>query len=355
MKILDKYLFSLIAKSSILSLIFLMLIFSLIKFIDELDEIGGVSYSISTAAEYVVFLIPSILNNFIVLSIMIGVVFSLGGLNSNNEIQIFQCGKYSPRQIILRIIKFSSFICILMIALFELISPYSSDLAFRLKNTAQGNVISDENKSTWIRRDGNYIFFNKKKNNPTEVLVFQIDNINLKSAIMTNNFKFSEDIMYFLDQDKVNIDEDKQLKLINKNVSEENFSIELEEEQLNIFPDNIKTISIFEIFNTISLGYQNENKISEYYNELVSRLIRPIILVGLILIAAPFLFDVNRNTSVSFRVFLAVSLGLITNLLIKIVSTAALKFDHLSIIGPIMPGVILITIGLFFSRKTLMY
>jgi len=239
--------------------------------------------------------------------------------------------------------------------LFELISPYSSDLAFRLKNTAQGNVISDENKSTWIRRDGNYIFFNKKKNNPTEVLVFQIDNINLKSAIMTNNFKFSEDIMYFLDQDKVNIDEDKQLKLINKNVSEENFSIELEEEQLNIFPDNIKTISIFEIFNTISLGYQNENKISEYYNELVSRLIRPIILVGLILIAAPFLFDVNRNTSVSFRVFLAVSLGLITNLLIKIVSTAALKFDHLSIIGPIMPGVILITIGLFLSRKTLMY
>jgi len=27
----------------------------------------------------------------------------------------------------------------------------------------------------------------------------------------------------------------------------------------------------------------------------------------------------------------------------------------LSIIGPIMPGVILITIGLFLSRKTLMY
>jgi len=239
--------------------------------------------------------------------------------------------------------------------LFELISPYSSDLAFRLKNTAQGNVISDENKSTWIRRDGNYIFFNKKKNDPTEVLVFQIDNINLKSAIMTNNFKFSEGVMYFLDQDKVNIDVDKQLKLINKNESEENFSIELEEEQLNIFPDNIKTISISEIFNTIWLGYQNENKISEYYNELVSRLIRPIILAGLILIAAPFLFDVNRNTSVSFRVFLAVSLGVITNLLIKIVSTAALKFDHLSIIGPIMPGVILITIGLFLSRKTLMY
>jgi len=107
MKLLERYLFSSIVKSSISVLLGLVVLFSFFQFLEELNDVTKKGYTISIAIKYIALLLPSFFNLLLILGVMIGVVFSLGQLNSNKELQIFQVASISKKDIIFKSIKFT--------------------------------------------------------------------------------------------------------------------------------------------------------------------------------------------------------------------------------------------------------
>ena len=131
MKLLDRYLFSSIIKSSLSVLLGLVVLFSFFQFLEELNDVGKKGYTISIAINYIALLLPSFSNLLLILGVMIGVVFGLGQLNSNKELQIFQVASISKKDIISKSIKFTFLISVMLIIVLEIISPYTSKLADR--------------------------------------------------------------------------------------------------------------------------------------------------------------------------------------------------------------------------------
>jgi len=352
-KILEKYLFLMIFKSSISVLFSLLLIFSFFQFLREIDEIGNANYGLYESAKYILLLMPSYMNALLVLAIMIGTIFSLGKLNENKEIQIFLTASVSLKMIIKNGIKYSVIISIFFIVLLESISPQAAIFANQVKAESLGKSTYYESNQAWLKKDDKILFLVPNKKNKFVAKIFITDGSNLSGYISSNKAYFSNSSL-ILDESEVIEFANKEgfkspTKKFSKNFSEYNLDVE----EIETLSKKVNTMSFFEILDRITFSYKNQTQYQDLMIELISRVIKPFTLIGMILLATPFVLNLQRNISAGNRVFIAVAIGTITHLITKIFSVFTLKFDSISFIGPMLPAIIIISLGLVVMNRKL--
>jgi len=353
MKLLDRYLFSSIIKSSISVLLGLVLLFSFFQFLEELNDVGKRDYTISIALNYIALLLPSFFNLLLILGLMIGVVFSLGQLNTNKELQIFQVASISKKNIVYKSIKYTFFISVVLIIVLEIISPFTSKLADQIKRQAQGKPLISQSGALWLKINDKFVFYEKKKRKKknTSIKVFDIENkTSLKSILFAKNINFSDENISLKNPKKVEIHSDGDFYLIRKKHKDKLYRLELEPSQLEFLNKSVKEMSIFEMIisikNSINFGTTNQ----ELFTELISRIIKPFTLIGMILIAIPFVLNTQRAASVGNRIFISIAIAVFTHLITKITSIILVAKSSASFVGPFIPTIALLLIGLLVLR-----
>ena len=352
MKLLDRYLFSSIIKSSILVLLGLVLLFSFFQFLEELNDVDKKDYSISIALNYIALLLPSFFNLLLILGLMIGVVFSLGQLNTNKELQIFQVASISKKNIVYKSIKYTFFISVVLIIVLEIISPFTSKLADQIKRQAQGKPLISQSGALWLKINDKFVFYEKKKRkkNNTSIKVFDIENkTSLKSILFAKNINFSDENISLKNPKKVEIHSDGDFYLIRKKHKDKLYRLELEPSQLEFLNKSVKEMSIFEMIISIknSINFRTTN---QELTELISRVIKPFTLIGMILIAIPFVLNTQRTASVGNRIFISIAIAVFTHLITKITSIILVAKSSASFVGPFIPTIALLLIGLLVLR-----
>jgi len=350
MKLLDRYLFSSIIKSSIWVLLGLVVLFSFFQFLEELNDVTKKGYTISIALNYIALLLPSFFNLLLILGVMIGVVFGLGQLNSNKELQIFQVASISKKEIIVKSIKFTFFISVMLIIVLEIISPITSKLADQLKKESQGRPIMSQSGQVWLQKDGKFIHYEKNNSN-NSIKVFDIENTtSLKNILYAKDVKFSDGFVDIGDARRVEIRSEGGLYLIENKGKEELNRIELDPNQLEFLNKNVKEMSISEMVlalgNSMNTGANNQ----ELYTELISRIIKPFTLIGMILIAIPFVLNTQRTASVGNRIFISIAIAVFAHLITKITSIVLVTKSSASFVGPFIPTIVLLLIGVLVLR-----
>ena len=350
MKLLERYLFSSIVKSSISVLLGLVVLFSFFQFLEELNDVTKKGYTISIAIKYIALLLPSFFNLLLILGVMIGVVFSLGQLNSNKELQIFQVASISKKDIIFKSIKFTFFISVMLIIVLEIISPYTSQIADQLKKQAQGKPIMTQSGQVWLKKDEKFIHYEKNKSK-NSIKVFDTENITfLKNILYAKDVKFSDGFVDIVDPRRVEIRSEGDFYIIDNKAKEELNRIELDPNQLEFLNKNVKEMSIFEIFlamvNSMNVGINKQ----EIYTEIISRIIKPFTLVGMILIAIPFVLNTQRTASVGNRIFISIAIAVFAHLITKITSIVLVTKSGTSFVGPFIPTIALLLIGVLVLR-----
>jgi len=350
MKLLERYLFSSIVKSSISVLLGLVVLFSFFQFLEELNDVTKKGYTISIAIKYIALLLPSFFNLLLILGVMIGVVFSLGQLNSNKELQIFQVASISKKDIIFKSIKFTFFISVMLIIVLEIISPYTSQIADQLKKQAQGKPIMTQSGQVWLKKDEKFIHYEKNKSK-NSIKVFDTENITfLKNILYAKDVKFSDGFVDIVDPRRVEIRSEGDFYIIDNKAKEELNRIELDPNQLEFLNKNVKEMSIFEMFlamvNSMNVGINKQ----EIYTEIISRIIKPFTLIGMILIAIPFVLNTQRTASVGNRIFISIAIAVFAHLITKITSIVLVTKSSTSFVGPFIPTIVLLLIGALVLR-----
>jgi len=350
MKILDKYLLKSIFRTSLLVLFSLVLVFAFFQFIEELNEVHEKNYPLESAIKYILFLFPSYFNSLLVLALMIGTVFSIGQLNSDKELQIFHVASISQRNLIGKIIKYPFLISIVLILLFELIAPNALSFANQIKDQALGRNSIQNTSDYWSKKNNEILLLSKAKDNKYDLRLFNIKNNNLLSYIDSKGAYFSGMNLITGDSKKIQFQNNDNLIIPIESISQDNIDFKLDFEEVKSLSKNLKTISLFKLVKILSLSYQNQTNRNEIILELISRIIKPFTLIGMILITVSYILDFQRNISIGKRVFISIVIGTITHLFTKISSVISLKFDAMIAIGPILPTLILIMIGMLLVK-----
>ena len=88
--------------------------------------------------------------------------------------------------------------------------------------------------------------------------------------------------------------------------------------------------------------------------ELYKRVVRPVSLIAMILMAMMFIFGSTRDVTLGRKIFFGVALGLSFELLSRIGGALALSFNFSPLISAILPAIVVmgISITLLIKKST---
>ena len=116
-------------------------------------------------------------------------------------------------------------------------------------------------------------------------------------------------------------------------------------ESLEKEPEDLSTWTLIK-----QVRFLSDNKLRSgiFEVELYKRLIQPVTLIAMILLAMLFIFGSTRDVTLGRKIFFGVTLGLSFEMLSRIASAMALSFDFNPLMSAILPSIIVMVVSLIF-------
>jgi len=352
MRIIDKYLIKELIKYSLFSLIALTSIFLIFHFLEEISN----HYAMESRIKYLLYLTPSVAHLMFMFSVLLGAIVTLGNLCLNREIQVLLNGCLSVSKITKKIILIALVFFSIGMIVGELFTPAMLERALLIKSNASGQSYSNSNSDIWLIQDNKFInigqSFDGKKFKDITIYDF-----NKGFAINSISEGKSGNIF-----DKgINIE-----KLKTTSFLENNSTVELTQNQdevshtlsiqnfhINSLSKNVKTMTILELMRNAFHSILNKTKADLYILEIISRVIKPLTLVGMVLIALPRVISFSRNNSIGSMIFVGIGISLIFYLISKVFTLLSLQLGLDIFLSSFMPSILLILVGYLYSKKFL--
>ena len=154
------------------------------------------------------------------------------------------------------------------------------------------------------------------------------------SLDMSGSEIFSIDDLFFFENVSI-----KERNSYNKTVSFDQDLIDSLEKE----PEDLSTVTLIK-----QIRFLSDNKLRSgvFEVELYKRLIQPITLIAMILLAMLFIFGSTRDVTLGRKIFFGVALGLSFEMLSRVASALALSFDFSPLWSTILPSFIVMFISI---------
>jgi len=353
MKIRDRYIAKTLLTYTLIVLVVWISIYSFFNFLVELNSVGQVGYTILSAFTYIALQLPEVAYRQAVPIILLGCILGMGHLTTTGQLLIFQVSGTSILKITLLTIKNSLIFVFFFISIGEFLAPISSNFAESNRSNALGDSTSYiGQEGFWIRDGDNFI--NVKKNIDgtlfSEITVIEVNSSNkIERVIKSENALFDGNSLDMSASEIFSIDGSsffdgislKERNSYNKTVSFDKDLVESLEKE----PEDLSTWTLIKQIRFLS---DNKLRAGVFEVELYKRLIQPVTLIAMILLAMLFIFGSTRDVTLGRKIFFGITLGLSFEMLSRIASAMALSFDFNPLVSAILPSIIVMIVSLMF-------
>ena len=350
MKIKDRYIANTLLTYSIVVLLVWLSIYSFFNFLAELNTVGTANYTILEAFKYIVLQLPEVAYDQVSPVILLGCVLGMGHLATTGQLIILRASGISILKITWLTLKNAIIFLIFLTLIGELVAPTLTTYAENERSNALGqNSLSNSQDGFWIRDGDNFInvennvdgsLFNGitvievNKSNKIERVVesksaiFDGQNINMDS---TNIFSINSTNLF----DDIAL---KERNLYKKRVAFDQDLIDSLEKE----PKDLTTLTIVK-----QIQFLTDNKLrAEVFEvELYKRLVKPITLIAMILLAMLFIFGSTRDATLGRKIFFGLAIGLSFELISRIGGALALSFDFSPLLSTFVPAIAIMIIA----------
>ena len=353
MKIRDRYITKTLLTYTMIVLVVWISIYSFFNFLAELNSVGESEYTILSAFTYIILKLPEVAYRQASPIILLGCILGMGHLATTGQLLIFRVSGDSILKITLMIIKNSLIFVFFFITIGEFLAPTLSNFAESTRsNDLGGSNQSINQEGFWIRDGDNFI--NVKKNIDgtlfSGITVIEVNSSNkIERVIKSENALFDGNSLDMSGSEIFSIDGSsffdgislKERNSYNKTVSFDQGLIEsLEKEP--------KDLSTWTLIKQIRFLSDNKLRSGVFEVELYKRLVQPVTLIAMILLAMLFLFGSSRDVTLGRKIFFGVMLALSFEMLSRIASAMALSFDFNPLMSSILPSIIVMVVSLVF-------
>ncbi len=350
MKIKDRFIANTLLTYSIVVLLVWLSIYSFFNFLAELNRVGTVNYTILEAFKYIVLQLPEVAYDQVSPVILLGCVLGMGHLATTGQLIILRASGISILKITWLTLKNAIIFLICLTLIGELVAPTLSTYAENERSNALGqNSFSSSQDGFWIRDGDNFInvennvdgsLFNGitvievNKSNKIERVVesksaiFDGQNINMDS---TNIFSINSTNLF----DDIAL---KERNLYKKRVA-------FDQDLINSLEKEPKDLTTLTIVKQIQFLTDNKLRAEVFEVELYKRLVKPITLVAMILLAMLFIFGSTRDATLGRKIFFGVAIGLSFELISRIGGALALSFDFSPLLSAFIPAMAIMIIA----------
>ncbi len=354
MKIIDRYIAVTLFKTTSVALVTLLSFFVFITLIDQLGDTGRGNYDIGKAIEYVLLTIPRLAYELIPVCAIIGSMSCLGLLSYKSELVIIRSSGVSLQRLVISLIKAGIIIVLITLFIGEFIAPYCEKSAQQLRSVATSNQISLNTKNGFWSRDGQSFINIRKITSPgmlEQIYLYEFDeNGKLRVSTYASRAKYENKqwILEDIHQSVINTDTvtTKQLKLAE-------WKSLLSPDMLNFVTIKPQYLTIPGLIEYISYLNSNNQNSQQYEQALWSKIIYPVTIISLIVLAIPLVDSRSRTIPVSQQVFIGCLMGITFHVLNQVAGQMGIVYSLNPFLSSTVPTFIIFFIILsFIYRKS---
>ena len=352
MKILDIYIARVLISTSSLALLVLTGLSGIIKWVDQLRLVGRGTYTMMDAGVYVLFLIPRDIELFFPMAVLLGALIGMGMLASNSELVVMQSSGLSRLQITMSAMKTAIPLMIIVMMLTEWVAPVAELRAKEIKRTnISGGSLIDSNRGIWAK-DGD-LFVNiagvVDSDSLRNITLYEFDDTtNLTSTVHADSDEYKKNYWQLYDVRRTTINNN---QVVLTNLEEDKWISSLTPEKLSVVSVKPESLSIEGLLDYLDYLKSNNQASERYELALWRKLLQPVTVAVMMLVALSFVFGPLRTVTMGARVLLGVVAGFSFYICSEIFGPLSIVYGLPAFISAAMPALIFSIGALYFIRK----
>lgn len=313
MKLLARYLAREIYFSITLVFAALLMLFSLLDLINQLNEMGRGDYRLSYVLLFVLLTVPGHIYELFPVAVLIGTIFALVQLAANSELTVYRASGVSLRQMIFALLRIGVPLLALCFVFGEFIAPPSEKLAQQIKLKAQNAQVNikEFRSGVWVKDEGSFVNVRSVLHDTSllNVSIYRFDADHQLQSITAAGRAVHQREGYWLLEDV------RQTSFTGHGTTveiqpEAEWRSTLSPDILNVLMVVPEQMSAWNLYQYVSHLADNKQKTLRYEIAFWNKLVYPFAVLVMLLLALPFSAYQRREGGIGGRIFVGVILGL---------------------------------------------
>ena len=353
MNILHRYLAGSLLRGYLPVLAVFLSVFSLLAFIEELDQVGKGRYTLMGAGEVLLLTLPS---RFVFLApfiALLGSIMALGGLANGRELIAMQASGVSPYQITGAVIKVVIVFILMVGCLEEFVAPFLDQRAHLKRYVALSDTRAYQGEEgLWFREGTRFVRIQKVMYGevPQGIDIFEFDKEgNLKVYLHAQEAEVKNPQIWTLKNIKRNMISG--LGFTEEYVSRLDWKSPLKQEEMKLLTLPTAFLAPSDLYQYIGVLQRKKHNSLRYELAFWEKVFMPFTTGLMILVALPCVFGPLRRATMGKRIFWGALAGFGYFLIKEILEPIALLIGASPLITTVTPFLLLSAATIVFWRK----
>lgn len=354
MKILDRYIAFTLIKSTLLALFSLVLLLSLFTLIEELDKTGQQDYDTWRAMYYTLLTMPRLAFELFPVTAVIGSMTTLGLFARNNELAVMRTSGVSQARLACSLCKGVVFLIGVSLFIGEVAAPYSEQAAKHMRSLAMSKEISLKTQhGFWVKNGQSFINIRKvlPGHRMEGIQIYEFDDTHkLQNSIATQWGEYQNGQWLLKNIERTEFTE-QGIKI--RRITSSDWQFSLDPELISSMSVKPKFLPFIDLYRYIIYLKNNAQNSAVYERALWSKIIQPLFIVIMVLIAIPIVQDYTATKAIGLRVFIGCLVGVVFHIINQVLDYAGIIYSVHPTISIALPNLLaLMTIAWLIRKST---
>ena len=355
MNTLDRYIGKSILGSIFATLLTLVGLSAIIKFVEQFRSVGKGTYDIWQAVAFTGLTIPKDIETFFPMAALLGALMALGNLASRSELVVMQAAGFSRFKIGMAVMKTALPLVLLTMVIGEWGIPQTEQFArdMRARALSGGSMLSMKN-GVWAKDGNNFVFVRRVTDEAklNDIYIYTFDqHRNLTELKHANQASYSEDeskwTLRQVNHSMISKDE-----ITTSNRLSEKWETNLTPDKLGAVSLRPTSLSISGLYNYISFLRETGQDVSRFELTFWRKIFQPVSVGVMMLLALSFIFGSLRSVTAGARIVTGIFFGFLFYVVNEIFGQMSVVYNMPAVFGALMPSLLFIVmIWWLLSRK----
>jgi len=312
MKVLRRYLSRQIAGSILLVLAGLVMLFGFFDLIYELKDVGAEGYRLYAALTFVALSIPGHLYELLPVAALIGTLLALAQLVIHSEYAVMRTSGVSILNMAATLFQTGLVFALATFVTGEFLAPISEEAAQKLRLKQTSSVVAQAFRSgLWVKDDESFVNVARVLYDATlqDVRIYQFDDqYRLRVISQAREARYVRENLWRLKEVVQTSFENSHISVAR--IAEKDWRSVLTPSILSVLLVPPEKMSLWTLYSYVQHLRENKQESTRYEIALWNKLIYPVAVMVMMVLALPFAYMNVREGGLSAKIFTGIMLGL---------------------------------------------
>jgi lipopolysaccharide export system permease protein len=351
MRRLNRYLGKTVLASIFGALLVLVSLIVISELVTQLGDLKG-GYDFATALTYVALLVPGITYEYLSYATFLGCIIGLGIHASANELVILQAAGISLLRIAWAIMRPVLLVIVAGFLWGEYLTPFTAELAENTRSAALADEGDAAQAGLWHRDSNEFAYIESVRSNGRlfGVTRYRFDN---EGRLLSS--LYAEEGIY--QNGYWQLENGLESRFVGGHVEHGAFvqrawHTDLTPAQLKLLVLEPESLSIQNLYRYAQNRDKQGLESRPYWLSFWQKAMQPLVILGLVLVGISFIFGSLRESTMGFRLTLAILVGIVFRMSQNLLGTSSLALGFPPILAVLFPTLASIAFGAWLLRRS---